>query len=460
MLGSKEDFSWDTVAQNDAIGKLVGGYLNEMLMSDEQKEARAADEQKRQQEQGGTAQGFKFMNMFENTIGGFFSRLGEDMNALASDVGNAASGVKSAWGSIKSGEAWENIKTGAASAWEGVKGAASWVKDTAVSAWNGMKDAAVTAWSGVTGAVSSAVGAVSTFAQKTGNWFTGDGFNTDDEVVDIKLARYQELINNPILMASNGGESQAEMFAWKSASERANEMSQIAEKITPQQLEYAILRSGMSKEDADKLRQMYSLDRGSDIESDEVRTKSEVMVASPNAKDMQKFKETEEMYKVQTPVEVTVDGVKTRYGTDIEPGVIFPLSGTIKDIAAKVTSLFGVEREYTNTNGEKKEDVHKGSDFGLKKGEPIYAPADGKVSFVEDYGKKFYGKLTIIDHGDGLETRYGHQSEILVQMGQDIKRGELIGRTGNTGNTTAPHLHYEIRKKGKPQDPLKYIFGR
>jgi len=67
MLGSKEDFSWDTVAQNDAIGKLVGGYLNEMLMSDEQKEARAADEQKRQQEQARNVQGFNLMNMVENT---------------------------------------------------------------------------------------------------------------------------------------------------------------------------------------------------------------------------------------------------------------------------------------------------------------------------------------------------------------------------------------------------------
>ena len=168
MLGSKEDFSWDTVAQNDAIGKLVGGYLNEMLMSDEQKNARAADEQKRQQEQGSTAQGFKFMNMFENTIGGFFSQLGKDMDKLASDVGNAASGVKSAWGSIQSGEAWENIKTGAASAWEGVKGAAN--------------------------AVTAAVG---NLAESAKNLFTEGEFATDDEVAEIQARqRIQEAIKN------------------------------------------------------------------------------------------------------------------------------------------------------------------------------------------------------------------------------------------------------------------------
>jgi hypothetical protein len=137
------------------------------------------------------------MQLYENTIGGFFSRLGDDMNALAADVGNAASGVKSAWGSIKSGEAWKNIKAGAATAWEGVKGAASWVKDKAVSAWNGVKNVAASAWNSVAGAVSTAVGAVGTFAEKTGNWFSGDGFNTDDEVAEIQTRqRIQEAIRN------------------------------------------------------------------------------------------------------------------------------------------------------------------------------------------------------------------------------------------------------------------------
>jgi len=207
MLGSKEDFSWDTVAQNDAIGKLVGGYLNEMLMSDEQKEARAADEQKRQQEQARNVQGFNLMNMVENTIGGFFTNIGKDLKALASDVGNAASGVKSAWGSIQSGEAWENIKTGAASAWEGIKGAASWVKDTAASAWNGVKNVAASAWNSVAGAVSTAVGAVGTFAEKTGNWFTGDGFNTDDQVEEIRAKeRIQEAIKNGTALEEGSAE--------------------------------------------------------------------------------------------------------------------------------------------------------------------------------------------------------------------------------------------------------------
>jgi len=160
MLGSGEKFSWDTVAQNDSVNQMISKYVTESFMSEDLKQKQAEDEQKRRDAQKRNMDNFEFANFFENTIGGFFSRLGDDMNALASDVGNAASGVKSAWGSIKSGEAWENIKTGAASAWEGVKGAASWVKDTAVSAWNGIKDTAVSAWNSMAGAVSSAVGVV------------------------------------------------------------------------------------------------------------------------------------------------------------------------------------------------------------------------------------------------------------------------------------------------------------
>ncbi len=127
-----------------------------------------------------------------------------------------------------------------------------------------------------------------------------------------------------------------------------------------------------------------------------------------------------------------------------------------KELATNITSFFGVERDYINTQGEKKHDIHKGIDIGAEEGTPIIAPADGKVKLVEDYGKKFYGKLTVIEHDNGIETYYGHQSEILVKQGQWIQKGYRIGSTGNTGNTTGPHLHYEIRKNGKPVNPLNF----
>ena len=207
MLGSGEKFSWDTVAQNDSVNQMISKYVTESFMSEDLKQKQAEDEQKRRDEQKRAMDNFEFANFFENTIGGFFSQLGKDMDKLASDVGNAADGLKSAWGSIKSGEAWESIKTGAASAWEGIKGAASWVKDTAVSAWNGVKDTAVNAWNSVAGAVSSAVGAVGTFAEKTGNWFVGDGFNTDDQVEEIRAKeRIQEAIKNGTALEEGSAE--------------------------------------------------------------------------------------------------------------------------------------------------------------------------------------------------------------------------------------------------------------
>ena len=72
------------------------------------------------------------------------------------------------------------------------------------------------------------------------------------------------------------------------------------------------------------------------------------------------------------------------------------------------------------------------------------------------YHVKRYGMCVIINHGSNYETLYAHQSKILVRQGQSVKRGEVIGLVGNTGKSTAPHLHYEVRLKGQPQDPRNY----
>jgi len=99
---------------------------------------------------------------------------------------------------------------------------------------------------------------------------------------------------------------------------------------------------------------------------------------------------------------------------------------------------------------------HEGLDFSSKIGTPIYATADGVVRFVGEIGG--YGKMVIIDHKYGFETRYGHMNKWVVRKGQRVKRGEKIGEVGNTGISTAPHLHYEVRFKGKPVNPKYYYF--
>lgn len=102
--------------------------------------------------------------------------------------------------------------------------------------------------------------------------------------------------------------------------------------------------------------------------------------------------------------------------------------------------------------------MHTGIDFAASIGTPIYATADGKVLEV---AVKFsgYGKMVEIDHGFGYRTRYAHMHEFAVHTGQSIKRGDLVGYVGNTGLSTAPHLHYEVLINGSQVDPVHYFYN-
>ncbi len=99
---------------------------------------------------------------------------------------------------------------------------------------------------------------------------------------------------------------------------------------------------------------------------------------------------------------------------------------------------------------------HEGIDIANDVGTPIYAPADGVVEFTGRHGG--YGIAVEINHGYSYRTLYGHLSKALVREGQQVKRGTLIARSGNTGLSSGPHLHYEVRKNGVPQNPLDYFF--
>jgi len=102
--------------------------------------------------------------------------------------------------------------------------------------------------------------------------------------------------------------------------------------------------------------------------------------------------------------------------------------------------------------------MHEGIDIANAIGASVVAPADGLVVKVgREYG---YGKVLTINHGHGIATRYGHLHKAHVKIGQRVKRGDLIGELGNSGRSTGPHLHYEVRVNGLPVDPRKYIlFG-
>jgi murein DD-endopeptidase MepM/ murein hydrolase activator NlpD len=122
-------------------------------------------------------------------------------------------------------------------------------------------------------------------------------------------------------------------------------------------------------------------------------------------------------------------------------GLIWPLEGT-------VTSGFGYRWGR----------MHEGIDISVPEGTPIRAAADGTVILMQsEYESGGYGNYTCIDHGGGLSTCYAHQSSFATSVGASVSQGDLIGYSGNTGHSTGPHLHFEVRINGAATDPLGYL---
>ena len=136
-----------------------------------------------------------------------------------------------------------------------------------------------------------------------------------------------------------------------------------------------------------------------------------------------------------------------------------------KDInrISKIPSIRPVKSGYLNSSfGYRKDPIdnvtrfHQGQDITVKTGTPIHAPADGVVKRA--YYAGGFGNHIKLDHGNGYTTLFAHLSKIKVKHGQKVRRGEVIGLTGNTGRSTAPHLHYEIHHYGESKNPLDFFF--
>jgi murein DD-endopeptidase MepM/ murein hydrolase activator NlpD len=122
-----------------------------------------------------------------------------------------------------------------------------------------------------------------------------------------------------------------------------------------------------------------------------------------------------------------------------------PSSGFIWPVNGPLTSPYGMRWGR----------LHAGIDIGVGFGTPIRAAASGTVIYAGWLGG--YGNLVVIDHGAGLSTAYGHQQQISVSNGQQVAQGTVIGEVGSTGNSTGPHLHFEVRVNGSAVDPLGYL---
>ena len=127
-----------------------------------------------------------------------------------------------------------------------------------------------------------------------------------------------------------------------------------------------------------------------------------------------------------------------------------PTPGPLRAARSVVTSNVGAMR-LTAQGGLR---AHAGIDLAAPAGSPVAAAYDGRVLSADWAGS--YGLLVVVDHGDGVQTRYAHLSRLMVASGQHVRQGDLIGLVGSTGRSTGPHLHYELRRNGIPVNPLAH----
>ncbi len=132
-----------------------------------------------------------------------------------------------------------------------------------------------------------------------------------------------------------------------------------------------------------------------------------------------------------------------QWQTNIRPS-LWPVEG-------RLMSPFGGRTDPFSGEGA----IHTGVDLAAPQGTPVHSAADGIVVHAEFNGG--YGRLVVVDHGNGLQTYYGHLSRFEVVSGQEIRRGDILGLSGSSGRVTSPHLHYEVRMAGTPVNPYPYL---
>lgn len=129
---------------------------------------------------------------------------------------------------------------------------------------------------------------------------------------------------------------------------------------------------------------------------------------------------------------------------------------TINGIYLAVTPVSGHITSRYGSRESIRDHTHQGLDIAAKTGTPIKAVADGTVTHSGTMGG--YGNLIIIDHGNGITSYYGHCNKLYKKLGAKISAGDVIAEVGSTGNSTGPHLHFEIRQNGKYVNPQKYLY--
>lgn len=174
------------------------------------------------------------------------------------------------------------------------------------------------------------------------------------------------------------------------------------------------------------------------------------IIASQLANDEQEFVELDS----DNPASEMYEGAWSSRGVNanrvfldkMQDSVQFDLSGFVNPINSELTSVFGPRRSR----------YHYGVDIELDMGDPIVSAWDGKVR-VTSYDRGGYGSYVVVRHNNGLETVYGHLSDIKVFEGQTVRAGQLLGLGGSSGRSSGPHLHFETRFLGNPINPERFI---
>jgi murein DD-endopeptidase MepM/ murein hydrolase activator NlpD len=204
-----------------------------------------------------------------------------------------------------------------------------------------------------------------------------------------------------------------------------------------------------------KKQQVYTEDYEADVEyvpNDEWYTTKSVTLQEPSAGRRKvaaviEYKNGQEESREILKEEVYAEAVPkiVERGTQTPPTYIKPISG------GRLSSGFGARSAPTKGAST----YHKGVDWSTPTGTTVYASNAGTVAFAG--WASGYGYAVYINHADGRQTRYGHLSKVLVSAGQTVSQGEKIALSGNTGRSTGPHVHFEIRINGTAVNPLKYL---
>lgn len=184
-----------------------------------------------------------------------------------------------------------------------------------------------------------------------------------------------------------------------------------------------------------------------------------------DAKNIEKeIKENKDIdIRIKEKITENIDEIKTN-SYNIAKENIFKKLDIIKAEEKRTVNgiklaVLPVEGNITSRYGERsriRRAEHTGLDISAITGTPIKATAEGTVIFAKYCGA--YGNLVKIDHGNGIETWYGHASKILVKEGQKVNAGDVVAKVGSTGNSTGPHLHFEIRIDGNHVNPQNYMY--